>query len=429
MLFETLDTLKPDEAFDDEWPSFSLDPYSRYSFFVSHTKGVYFFSLDPWLQAVENEYQNSSTDGTEFRINVLKNGPGVFRERILYLDTPELDGSRNKTTSCVVLEDSDLGYLLLTCSGEQPHAVIFDQPNVGLSDPWLLKEEEEYQPNQEVLTLGPVRCAYQPPASFWAPSSLTAFFDNQIQQRHKKTLKEEIRLSTNTLDLMTEAHRILSQDTHQLGLAAADLFRRCERLQDELRDQIKRTDEAARRIEQMVDENGDDYNVPEGTPGGKNRLEKRLQHALAKQRRLTDRHEYLRREVARSSAGGLSEKEEVWVAEIKKMGKLVIDDVEGKDQEEDERPLKPQQRYQEACYNSGSSRNPRTNRGYDNEQAKELAQDLISRAKQLTGGTPSNNHDDGNDANDDHPRSIRIPSELRRAKVDEVTRLLEREYV
>ena len=199
MLFETLDTVRPDDAFlNGEWPNFSLDPRSRYSFFVTHNKGVFFFSLDPWLETVEKEFQNASTDGAEFRFNILRNGPGTLQEHILKLESPEPGGSIRPTTACVVLEDSDLGYFLLTCADEQPHAVIFDQPNIDLLDRYSFKDEEEYRFDREVLKYGPVRSAYQPPASFWAPSSLTTFFSKQVPQRHKKLLKEEIRLSTNT---------------------------------------------------------------------------------------------------------------------------------------------------------------------------------------------------------------------------------------
>ena len=353
MLFETLDTLRPDEASDGEWPSFSLDPCSRYSFFVTHSRGVQFFSLDPWLEPLEKEFQNTSTAGAEFRLNILRNGPGTFREDVLYFEGSELGGTYDSTTASVVLEDSDLGYFLLTCTDEQPHAVIFDQPTRGLLDSSSLKGEEEYRFDQDVPALGPVRSAYQPPATFWMASSLTAFFSKQVPQRHRKSLKEEIRLSTNTLDLMTEAHRILSQETHQLGLAAADLFRRCERLQDELRDQIKRTAEASQRIEAVIGENGDDYDVPEGSSQGKVRVERRLEHARTRQKELTDRHEHLRRDVAKHLSGRLNETEKLWVSEIKRMGQLILGDEvesqEGKKDEQDQQ-IKPWQRYQEVRF-------------------------------------------------------------------------------
>lgn len=351
MLFESLDTLRPDQVLDEEWPTFSFDSSSRYSFFVTHSIGVYCFSLDPWLETVQNEFQNVGTDGTEFRINIFRNGSGTLRERVIDLEGLGPDGPNGPITACVVLEDSDLGHFLLTCSDEQPHAVIFDQPKAGLPDLSPFQDDEDYQFNQDALALGPVRSAYQPPAAFWTPSSLTTFFSKQVPQRHKKSLKDEIRLSTHTLDLMTQAHRILSQETHQLGLAAADLFRRCERLQDELRDQIKRTVEAARRIEEAIGENGDDYDVSEGFSGGKMPIEKRLERVLAKQKELTDRHEHLRKDVAKKLASGLSEQEEVWVTEIEKMGKLVIGDDEGDEEErEDDHRTRTWRRYQEACF-------------------------------------------------------------------------------
>lgn len=352
MLFEILDTVRFDEAFDGEWPTFSVDSSSRYSFFVTHSKGVYYFSLHPWLETVQREFQNVSTDGTEFRINIFRNGPGTFRERVIDLEGLGPDRPNDPITACVVLEDSDLGYFLLTCSDEQPYAVIFDEPKVGLPARSPLKDEEDYRFDQETLALGPVRSAYQPPASFWTPSSLTTFFSKQVPQRHKKSLKEEIRLSTHTLDLMTQAHRILSQETHQLGLAAADLFRRCERLQDELRDQIKRTVDVAQRIDEVIGENGDDYNVSKGFSGGQISIENRLQRVSAKQKELTDRHEHLGRDVAKNLASGLSEQEQIWVAEIEKMGKLVIgiDEVADEEQREDDHRTKPWRRYQQACF-------------------------------------------------------------------------------
>lgn len=350
MLFEILGTVEPGEAFDGEWPTFSIDPTSRYSFFVTHNRGVYHFSLDPWLETVQNEFQNDGTDGTEFRFNIFRNGPGTFRERILDLEGLGPDNSNGPTSACIVLEDLNLGYFLLTYSDEQPHAVIFDQPKVGSPDLFPARHDEDYRFDQHALTFGPARSAYQPPASLWAPSSLSNFFSKHVPQRHRKSLKEEIRLSTSTLDLMTQAHRILSQETHQLGLAAADLFRRCERLQDELREQLKRTAEASQRIEEVIGENGDDYDVSEGFSGGKKPVEQRLQDVLAKQKELTDRHEQLRKDVAKKFASRVSEREEVWVSEIEKMGKLVIGNEADEDEGGDEQRTKLRRRYQEACF-------------------------------------------------------------------------------
>jgi nucleoporin NUP82 len=137
-------------------------------------------------------------------------------------------------------------------------------------------------------------------------------------------LKEEIRLSPATLDLMTEAHRVLSRETHQLGIAAADLFRRCQRLLEEFHDQIKRTDDLTYRVERLAGEDADDYDEDDpDRPRGNAALVHRLEAARARQEELVERHNELRKKMAKSGRA-LSEKEEGWVQEIQKLGDSII---------------------------------------------------------------------------------------------------------
>ncbi len=122
---------------------------------------------------------------------------------------------------------------------------------------------------------------------------------------------------------MTEAHRVLSRETHQLGVAAADLFRRCERLIEELKDQIGRVQECAVRMEGVVGaDNDDDYD--DGERGGrgsegkekkgpgkrakKPSLDERVQRVQEKQATLQERHETLKRKVHGGGGRKLSEK-------------------------------------------------------------------------------------------------------------------------
>ncbi|KAL8954472.1 MAG: hypothetical protein Q9183_007101, partial [Haloplaca sp. 2 TL-2023] len=83
ILIEALDTLEPESSSIDEWPTFTRDPFSRYSLFTTHSQGVYFFSFLPWITRLEEELQSSSTVGTEFRLKVLMESAGTLRERIL----------------------------------------------------------------------------------------------------------------------------------------------------------------------------------------------------------------------------------------------------------------------------------------------------------------------------------------------------------
>lgn len=355
MPFELLQTNKGSPA--DEWPTFSLDVDSRYSFFLTLSNGVYFFSLDPWLQRLENEFRNASTKGSSFRMNLLQDGAGTLSEKILEFEPTTFSEQADSPPACVVLQDSDIGYFLLTSAGGHPQAATLDKPGALISQIYssdLDEEDYSYDPEQNLHAIAPIRSAYQPPESFWAQSSLPAFLDKQLKSRQKKVLKDEIRLSAVTLDLMTEAHRILSQECYQLGVAASDLFRRCERLQLELRHQISTVNDAANRIEKLLGENEEVYRVKGEDEEGSRKekgiaaLEGRFKEAQMRQSDLIERYKRLTRQVAKSGGNILSEKEQQWFAEVAKIdnelfGKKPQPDEKGQEQVLEE----PSQRYKE----------------------------------------------------------------------------------
>ena len=434
--FELLQASKESPA--DEWPTFSLDVDSRYSFFVTLSKGVYFFSLDPWLQRLENELRNTSATGSSFRMNVLQDGPGTLSEKILEFEPTIYSEQADSPTACVVLQDSDIGYFLLTYAGGHPQAATLDKPGVLKSEIYtsdLDEEDYSYDPEQNVHAIAPARSAYQPPESFWAPSSLSAFLDKQLKSRQKKVLKDEIRLSAVTLDLMTEAHRILSQECYHLGIAASDLFLRCERLQLELRHQIGTVNDAANRIEKLLGQNEDVYRV-KGEDEEKSRkekgiaaLERRFKEAQTRQSNLVERYRRLTRQVARSGGNILSEKEQQWFAEVAKIQDEVLEKKLHQDEKGEEQVVEePYQRYKEVFLESethtvvvaDSSR----------YQVQQLSQDLIARAKEAL-KEPSSRHGNITISEDGLSigRRVEIPPEFRKAKVDQVMHLLDREYV
>lgn len=337
--------MDPQTASETEWPTFTPDVNSSYSFFVTHSFGISFFSLDPWLQSLESELRSTAIEGAEFRLGVLTQSISTLRERILSPRNTSDEEDTKPYAAPIILQDSDLGYLLLTADDDQPQAVILDSPYNTFTPEPERYPSHSYEPEMKLLTLGPARSPYQPPESLWAESSLKTFLDNHVHSRHKKILKEEIRLSSATLDLMTEAHRILSQETHHLGIAAADLFRRCQRLQEEFRDQIRRANEVAGRIESLNGEDADDYDEDEKVRGAK-RIEKRFQAVRSRQEGLSARHEALRRKLTRFGGRDLSDKEKAWVAEVSKLGGQVLEDEEEKGGEE-ERKRELLERYEE----------------------------------------------------------------------------------
>ncbi len=309
---------------DLEWPTFSGNPHSRYSFFMTHSRGVYFFSLDPWIQSLDKELKSNESTGAPFRLEIIRDGPGSLRERILSFEQEGDSASSSSVTACLPLEDSDLGYFVLTSVNGHPHAATLDQPRPEQSPTFKQEFEENELPDMGLLDIGSAREPYQPSNMFWASSSLPTFVKKHVHPRHQRMVKEEIRLSTATLDLMTEAHRVTSEETHRLGLAAADLFRRCERLQEELRDQIKRANEVAQRTERIAGEDADIYLDRTKRKSPPN-LNERCQIAQDRHHDLVARLEGLRKKASKHVGSALSALEKQWFSEVQKAQELIAD--------------------------------------------------------------------------------------------------------
>ncbi len=410
IVLEGLETLSPPDLLDLEWPTFTEDVQSRYSFFITHSKGIFFFSLDPWVQSLEQELQSNESLGAPFRMDIIKNGPGTLRERMLTF-SHELDlVSESSVTACLVLDDSDLGYFLLAPVNGEPKAAILEKPRSEPEVPFEdddEEEEESFKPVHDMDTLplrGPAREVYQAPQIFSKSSSLPEFLDKNVLTRHRQLSKENVRMSTATLELMTSAHRVISKETHLLGVATADLFRRCERLQDELRDQISRANEVAHRTEVVIGEDADQY-LGNSIGKGHATLDERLKKVRSRQQELASRHEKLR-EKFNKAGEEVSEKEKLWFAEVKKTAHSVGVEMEEQTQKQDEEK-------------DGQDSEQETLQRY--QDVKDLTRDLVARAKEAA-EQESNGQTNGDDTHV-------IPSEVRKERVAKVMKLLEREYV
>ena len=408
VILEALETLDAGDDHFTERPTFSLDVISRHSFFVNSSRAVYYFSLEPWLQTMEKELQGSGV-GASFRIDVFKNGPGTLRERLLLFKGDHLPDTDVATTSCVVIHEPDIGYFLLTASNDHPQAVTMDRPDMHqLFTASLNDAEPLYDEETDLLAIGPTRSAYQPPSSFWEESALSTFLDKHVPSRYKKIMEDKVRLSHATLDLMTEAHRILSQETHQLGLAAADLFRRCERLQVEFREQIKRVKDTATKIDHVLDQDTDDHEAL--TPKkGNEALTERLEQARQRQSRLHARYDEARRKSAKVARRALSEKEQAWAAEVRSLNSsLSAPDTETDNDDDVEEP---------DAENANQDTHIDAPHHYHRYRlAKSLLADILARVKEAR-----------TDPNADG--DPRVPVGVRKAKIAQVMGLLEREYV
>ena len=452
IVLEGLDTLDPSGDKPMERPTISPDVDSRYSFFMTHSKGVYFFSLEPWLSNLERELQSEDGSGVSFRLDIFRNGPGTLRESILSFNSLSATNGNCTVPACVLLDDSDLGYFLLTTHECQPQAAILDRPYSALIPTLDTADDELSVPDLASLALGPSRTPYQPPAAFYGGSSLPSFIETHVQARHRHLASQQIRLSSATLDVMTETHRLLSHETHQQGLAAADLFRRCERLVEELQDQVSRVAECAERTQRIIEDEGDRYlDDIEGKARrdtGNLVLEERVQHVRDKQVQLHDRFEGLKKKLHGGGGKPLSEKEKSWAKEVLTTAKAV--GVDQNDESDEQHDLDDAQAEKDTAKTNGhrdeggtpeiegseeTGRRDESTMRQRSQQIQQIKTDLIDRTDDvLADSQPDQRQPEGkNDATDDPPRDADIdsgiPKDLRAKKIDQVMQLLDRECV
>jgi nucleoporin NUP82 len=307
LLVETLTTPETKSS----WPTFTSTTTSRYGFFLSTNEGIFNISLESWIAPLEDELISPSDSGAAFRLDVLFDVEKSTVDRILKRTT-----DAGVAPACVSIVDSDLGHFVLTATSSQPQAVVLDLP----VDRSLYAS---FAPDEAPLALPApdLRQPYQPSEAFSASSALPGFLDTAVQrntQLRKADLKTQVRFSPATLDLLTDAHRLLSTETSRLGAAAADLFRRCERMRAELSEQIRQVDEISKRAEAVTgddDDGGQDIDQPRLV--GKDKINERMEAARTRSSDLAKRVEAMRRRMAKELGGKeLSAKEEAWAAEV-----------------------------------------------------------------------------------------------------------------
>lgn len=314
-----------------DWPLFSPDPISPYDFYLTLSGRVVYLSLSAWASRLEAELLSPviADTGRDFRLRVLCGDGIVLTEEILDCSDDTANNTMEHLAGALVIHNSDLGYFLLTSSRTRPFAVTFDIPDTGpraltlaranstSSSPNAPRAKLDLTMSDSEAIVAPPRVAYEPSAVFYQlpTQPLREFLASNVPQRYKATLKQGIRLSPSTLDIMTAAHRILSSQTSQLEQAAAELFRRCERLREELAHQVKHMAELSERI-QRNESSAEDENEDRNTS-----CERRLARATDRQQNLNERYETLRRKIGRATAGGreLSNKEKAWITEISEL--------------------------------------------------------------------------------------------------------------
>ncbi|KAK4945749.1 hypothetical protein LTR10_015097 [Elasticomyces elasticus] len=320
----------------NNWPMFTSDAVHNFNLFLTASKQIYSFSLNEWIMHLADELTGTEPldPGFKTRLETTCESQVCITNKLLQVDEPT-----DILSAPAIVDDVSLGSFILSTAKSSAYVVFFDQAHLQASmiepsSPELtaaspsrlnsqhLKVAEQEDPNE--LENLPTRAPYVPNKVFYANPLNPA---EQMKQRLPPNLKRAIvekpmRLSPGVLEIMTVTHRTISAQSGELEKAAAELFRRCERLREELGNQVKQMSELAQRLQHLKSGGEEDE---DGNVADKKSAETRIQNAKERQASLMTRYEALRRKVGRvgSAKRELSTKETAWVEEIDTLGRNV----------------------------------------------------------------------------------------------------------
>ncbi|KAI9711539.1 MAG: hypothetical protein M1820_002103 [Bogoriella megaspora] len=411
LLVEKVQLFSASDPANQSCPTFSPDAHSRHALLVTHDTGVYYLSFSSWITWLDNEFRAASAPGSSFRLDVLLETLKTLVERPITISPDQRQDFRPSGTSAVLsMKDPNLGYFALTTSNGHPYAASLD-----ISDADLFLEAastslyQPFAPTQSVdralaiNTAPESRAPYQPSDVFWEPSSFSDSLKKTVPQRDQDLLKDEVKLSPATLELLNQAHAVLGKKTLELNNAAGDLFTRSDRLVTEMSSQIRRVIMMQEQLEKVI---GADQEAEQTTS---ELMEKKLHRIRNRQEELGQRHDALRRKLEGFGGRPIGLKEQAWQAEVDGIQDSV--DI-AKTRQDDEDAPASEDRSLMGRY----------------EEVKKLADELIRQGHEASEDLGQQNGDtaNGEEVSRDDP-NIKVPPSLQKAKVAEVEAMLERE--
>ncbi|KAF2397955.1 hypothetical protein EJ06DRAFT_497359 [Trichodelitschia bisporula] len=297
LVFETI--YMPECPTDKGSPSLSRNPTLAHGCLVTRPTGVSLVDMT-WVETLQNELADPTAPGSAFRADVFVAEAHsnvshlvTFRNPAAHPGLPDVVREPGLPVTAIILENPGLPNLLLTATGKVPYGVHFDSADAA-TDPL----EENFP------ALAAARDPYLPDPVFLAPSNMRIMLESKIPPSKRFLLRDEVRLSPWVLETLATAHRVLSAETYALGIAAGDLFARCERMLGEFEAQREALREVGLRVEQLVGEDG------------VGRVEGRLSEVKARQAGIVERERKLRMKLAKLRTPSLSEKEKAWKGEV-----------------------------------------------------------------------------------------------------------------
>ena len=344
LTFQVIDVMREAEKRPGTgWCTFSPDVTSRYSFFITHPGGITNVSLSSWVYRLEQELQETTDTGADFRIRQLVTGENTTRHRVY-------THARDETlATSTVMMDPDLGYFLLSATEHSPVAICFESPEgddgaLGSSSFRSTLNNNNYnngddttfrtstaegaaggRPSSEdaedkavlALDFWKARPAFEIPPELLTKSEMSQAKSMLFSSRYQMLQHQEVRLSPATLSIFTNAHKLVGKETGRLNHAAAQMFTKLDDLPIHLREQVESAYSLKYRIDMIAGEDDVADDSPDGTPLTDDaRLRQRLQTAQSRHKELSERMERLRRTYNRASARPLSDKERVWSQEV-----------------------------------------------------------------------------------------------------------------
>lgn len=422
LLFETIDLVpEGSESEDNGMPVFTPDPASRYSLFVTHPSGVSSLDFSTWAAALEDELASPSDSGAGFRLDVVLDSTETKINTLI--DFPPStsaseDPESTPSTAIAISDPSDNTVTLLALSlSTEPYASILEMSTTPAHA--FLPDE----PAPLALPAPEPRSAYRPPQSLSQPpkSSLDSLLSSRPNSAGPNFSRGQIRFSPATLQLLTDAHRVLAAETHKLAVSVAELFRTGERMRAELKAEVEKAAELNARVDAVV---GDDQATEEGdsvaeedreedvTGTTQERIEHRVETVREKNQDLTLRYERLRRKIAHLGGRELSEKEKLFALEVAKL----------------ERNVQPAAAVDSADVSGGEGEQSATLAARF-EALRTLHASVHAQIEEATKEpAPTSEHDNGDSSTADGKTSTAgVGSEYRRRQLERVWEMLERE--
>lgn len=389
-------------------PLITPDVRSPYAFFITHAAGVSYVSLDALVEKLQSELIDPSGAGSEFRLDLFLNNSKPSIEHMIKFDK---DQNKSTTTilACIALLNEDVGYFVLTSMAGHPYAVTLDTRYTDLMRASTRSETSYQTESRESASLqlpAITRQPYEADDRFYVQSGIPGFLKS-FASRSTFSLHENVHLSGETLSLLIEAHQVFSADCQRLSEAVARAYRACNRMLNEFQDQIEKVRDIARRVDSITgndEENyGDDDDFDEER--GRERIEGRLKRTTDRQHDLLVKYRGLQKKLGALSGRKISDREKAFAREVEE----VSADINGSDVVEAGRL---HQRF---------------------DDVKTLCDEITAQSGTLSqGGSISKDRDEEtsfpNKLEPERPTSRhQVPSGFRKAKMDRVVKLLERE--